>query len=146
MKNLILILIFLLSLLTSFAQDVVELGMSENEILELNQDICFHDTLDDGTKYIKAMVSYNKNYIYYFFNNKDECFCVILYFVYENDLNNFKDSLDLYYAIKPNNKWESCDKKYFISQEDIGVEFPVLYTWSSKYTYPKEWEFLEDMK
>lgn len=149
MNKLILFLLLLISTIQiSFAQNVVEIGMSREKILLLNNDTCFSDTLDNGTKFIKAMLIDKQNFIYYFFRDDDTCFCVIVYFENYTSVKKFKDVLNLHYKKKNHNLWISSDEKYFIyyDEDSLNIDVPIFYLWSDRIKRPNNWKFLDEMK
>ncbi len=143
MNKIIFIILFLITIITkSFSQSITEIGMNEADIYFLNDNICFEDSLYNGTKFIKGMLVDGTNYIYYFFNEEKKCFFIILYFINNDGIQKFIDIVNTHYT-KNNNYWISYDEKYFISLENIDVNFPVFYIWSNKINFPKSWECIE---
>lgn len=136
------IILFILFLITTmqfvFSQGVSELGMSENELLSFNQNICLIDTLDDGTKFIKGMLADNKNHIYYFLNDSDSCFCVVLYFDNIQDINKFIDTLALEYT-RRNNIW--INENITIKLKSIDDDLPLFFIWSKDIKLPEDWNY-----
>lgn len=130
MKRFLFVLTFIIIFVKAFSQNVAEIGMSKNEIMKFNEDICFSDTLVDGTPFIKGMLSDKQNFIYYFLDDKDICFCVLEYFTNTDSINKFSDLLSLNYD-RCHNLWCSYDSKYFIELIDIGLDYSVYFIWSS---------------
>ena len=142
MKILIFIILFSINTF-AFSQKVTEIGMCKEDILKLNNNVCSHDTIDN-IHFIKSMLSDNNNFIYYFFNDYDECFCVLLYFKSPKDVKKFIGLIELEYKKIDSSLWASNDKKYFIWLEDYDYDyyFPLLYIWSSDIKTPDNWNYL----
>ena len=144
MKILIFIILFLIPIST-YSQKVVEIGMCQDEIILLNNEICLYDTLYDGTKFIKGMLSDNKNYIYYFLNDDGYCFCVILYFLNYYDNEKFIQLINQEYKNINDSLWYSKDDKNYIWFENYDFYFPLFYIWDKKIEHPTNWIFLDTL-
>jgi hypothetical protein len=86
MKNLILFLLLFLTI-DVFSQSY-QIGMHKKELLDSSSNI---DSLDDGTIFIKSSTD-QKEY-YYFFNDSNICFCIVINFLNQEELDNYTQFL-----------------------------------------------------
>lgn len=119
-----------------FSQSYPQIGMNKKEFLDSSSNI---DSLDDGTIFIKSSTEMRE--YYYFFNDDNICFCIIINFTNQNKLNDYLKNLkkNRYKSSKNRDYWKKGD--FFIKVKDVGLESPIVFIWTSYIQIPEDWDY-----
>lgn len=132
----ILTLILLFVTINMVAQPYPQIGMNKKELLDSNSNI---DSLEDGTIFIKSSIEMRE--YYYFFNDSNICFCIVINFMNRDKLNDYLKILkrDKFRASKNKEYWRR--ENFSIRIKDVGLETPIAFIWTSNIKMPEDWDY-----